>query len=878
MKNNNSKKESSISSSQISSNSQSNKKEKVNTSYSQSLNDSMKLDANIKNLSATYSNIPKKTEHKENISIIWIDQKNSVNNKKYEKIFSIIEYAPNSFKEFNNKFCDKVSDGINTIKEIYFKYCYIIVSGKYFHEFTRVLKEEINNLRCIPIIMIFTSKEYEKVLIEKLPDKYTDPEVYDLINHPFFNLGGVFHKSTFMLEYIKNFEKSIENKKEYQKAENLDTYKGCYIFQRIVDPKNLILPSLYSQLNSENNKISQNDIKTFLGFLKEKHYKQNIDDLVLPLSQLSQVPFELLSKIFIRIYTSDSYFYYEMNIYLMKNKQDLYSTFIKMLYKGLYLNSIQSNYDDCLYRGALISKKEFNNLQENLKNKKAGLPSSILYSRAFLSFSKKIDQIKKKFLREPNKTDGLITVIFQINKNQNLNKIVHPSNADLSINELSFYSKEEEVVFFPFSSFCIENISEPVIEERNPTKKEAEKNNSSAPIKTEVIYIYLEYLGKYEHVVKEELKTTEIKDIISNIKEDKFYNDVVNARNPVDEDVASEATNISSIDLNDLDLVSSLENIMEFNKTIIFNDVNEEIQENEISEHKYSNILVLNENCFCYSKKNEILVNKNDQTLIMTIKDDVEPDRINYLLKNKNGKILACCFNHTIKVIKIDFINNSYFIEQRLKEHNLMITKLIELNDNRICSCSYDGTIKLWRLNEINLYDKEKNLFTKEKTIFYSILEINNHFAVVLKDSNKNIWIYIIQENRLKTSENNIMIKNNNIITNRDNLLKVDDNEGKFLVGGNKKIYLYNIKGENIKEININIDVCTSLKLKNGEYIFGGEKGQIVGLQQLDDKDYMFNNTEKHSREIISLAETYNGNFISRGFDKILVINLNAVA
>ena len=187
---------------------------------------------------------------------------------------------------------------------------------------------------------------------------------------------------------------------------------------------------------------------------------------------------------------------------------------------------------------------------------------------------------------------------------------------------------------------------------------------------------------------------------------------------------------------------------MEVNKTIIFNEVNEEIQENEISEHKYSNILILNENCFCYSKKNEILVNKNDQTLIMTIKDDVEPDRINYLLKNKNGKILACCFNHTIKVIKIDFINNSYFIEQRLKEHNLMITKLIELNDNRICSCSYDGTIKLWRLNEINLYDKEKNLFTKEKTIFYSILEINNHFAVVLKDSNKNIWVYIIKENK----------------------------------------------------------------------------------------------------------------------------------
>ena len=95
-----------------------------------------------------------------------------------------------------------------------------------------------------------------------------------------------------------------------------------------------------------------------------------------------------------------------------------------------------------------------------MENKKEGLPSSILYSRAFLSFSKKKDEINKKFLTHEEKDKSLITVIFQINPNKKDNVINHPSNADLS--EISFFPKEEEVVFFPFSSFCIDNITEAI--------------------------------------------------------------------------------------------------------------------------------------------------------------------------------------------------------------------------------------------------------------------------------------------------------------------------------------------------------------------------------------------------------------------------------
>jgi hypothetical protein len=103
MKNKISKKVSSISNiSQISNNSQINKKQKINSTYSKSPKDLMKLHKNKKNLSATASaNVPKKTKQKYNILIIWIEQKKSVNYKKYEKIFSKIEYGPNSFKEIN---------------------------------------------------------------------------------------------------------------------------------------------------------------------------------------------------------------------------------------------------------------------------------------------------------------------------------------------------------------------------------------------------------------------------------------------------------------------------------------------------------------------------------------------------------------------------------------------------------------------------------------------------------------------------------------------------------------------------------------------------------------------------------------------------------
>ena len=174
-------------------------------------------------------------------------------------------------------------------------------------------------------------------------------------------------------------------------------------------------------------------------------------------------------------------------------------------------------------------------------------------------------------------------------------------------------------------------------------------------------------------------------------------------------------------------------------------------------------------------------------------------------------------------------------------------------------------------MNENLMYEKEKNLFFKEKRLFFSVLEMNKVFVSLLKDTDENNWIYIIYEDKDKNDEP-IMIENNSLNIKKDNLIKFNDEE--FLIGGNKKIFLYNIKGEVIKEIDIIINVCVILKLKNNNLLFGGKKGEIIGLENLDDKKYFIEVNTIHSKEIISLSENENSEIISRGFDRVKLFSL----
>ena len=82
------------------------------------------------------------------------------------------------------------------------------------------------------------------------------------------------------------------------------------------------------------------------------------------------------------------------------------------------------------------------------------------------------------------------------------------SNSDIS--KFSTYSKEEEIIFYPFSSFNIEKI----VKENGKTK------------------IILECLGKYKDTIKEAINKykNEFGSLENQISYSNFYNDVKNSK------------------------------------------------------------------------------------------------------------------------------------------------------------------------------------------------------------------------------------------------------------------------------------------------------------------------------------------------------------
>ena len=782
-------------------------------------------------------------------SLIWIDEYHYINKDD-------IKYC-DYFLKFEKKIFTNCDRGIQAIKNISFEYCYIIVSGKLFQEFIFKIKNEINNLKCIPIIFIFTSKNFKNILVNKIYDRYIKPETYEYIKHSFFNSGGIYNTIVDINSCIEKFEEKIKNNNNNFFNGEIEP-KNCLIFQKVYDSKNLVLPFLYSQIQKENIQISEEDIKTFLKYINEKNYENFFYDLLNPLLYLNYFPHEILSKIFCRFYSFNSAFHREMNFYLLQNKQERYSTFIKMLYKGLYINSLKFNNKDILFRACLISKIELKNIIKHFNYKEEGLPYSLLYSRAFLSFTKDQNQLYKFFKQEEE--EEYVPIVFKINPNNNI-RITQPTNADFEINEISIYQEEKEVLFFPFSSFAITNIR---------SLKKEDVPNLRIDLNPDSKLIELEYLGKYESHIKKEIINIDINKFLKEVEEDKFYNDIQSELLFFD----NNSNIVNNINNNNSSVFSNiLFEIIEKNQTIIFN---EEIENNEKNFLKYSNLLILMDEYYCYSHEKKIIITNN----VKKEDDENEPEKnftilivyndiINYLEEINPNKIMASSFDNTILIINLDFNKKKYYIEQNLIGHKNLINKLIKTKENKIFSCSFDGTIKIWTENINYKYEYEKDLIFEKNSVFYSILEIDD-FIISIGKTNLNKFILIIH----KFNNNNIKIENNNINLKRENLIEINDKN--FAIGGKNIIYLYNIKGENISNVtNLKLNIVNMIKLNDNSYIFTGENGEIIKTYSDDLKNVKIKkNQNLHDKEINSIKELNISNeylLITRCFEKIKI-------
>ena len=404
-------------------------------------------------------------------NIIWI-----ASNENNKVIFNNLKELESS-KFYKTNLFYSIEESINEIKKIRFEETIIIVNGNLYIKFIEIFQKNINDIYIIPKIVIFTNNKEEFINKNK--------EFNNIINNPFYNSGGIKTNIDEINDFIINpicKQKLILNKE--------DDKQLC--FEYVDYKEKLMLPIFYKALMEITPK---DNIEEFTQLLCNKYSNKNneLDQMLNSLKSVSNIPLELLSKYYTRIYTEDnSKFYRDINKDLREKNINNYLSYIKVLYEGVKLKSLPLSNDKILYRGSILLNKEIEKIKINLKNKIKDLPSSIIFSKSFLSFSKD-KNIAKYFLNmNKNKNKEFSKVLFILEKDDYMD---YSLSTHADIEDLSFF-KEKEVLFFPFSSFEIKDINQ--INDNN-----------------EVIYeIKLLYLGKYIKKLKKDknIKNNKIPD------------------------------------------------------------------------------------------------------------------------------------------------------------------------------------------------------------------------------------------------------------------------------------------------------------------------------------------------------------------------------
>ena len=406
---------------------------------------------------------------------IWIDEEKFLNNENIIKkldSFNIRYDIENNFE-----------DGLKKIKQFEFQSIKIIIRDSLYKDFILKFSENLKDYSLIPKILIY-SNDKESFIKKNYDINY-------MFNNSFYNYYGI--QNSF--EEVKSI--ILENKKIIKPNNKtlLNNDENIFTFEYIDSIEKLYLPIYFQTLIKPSSSDNYNEFTKFL--LREYSSNKEIKELINLLIPLDYIPNEILCKYYSKIYTFESDFYKNLNLSLLKNDNEKYLPYIKMMYEGIKLNVFES-YNKTLYRGSKLKKNEIDQIYNIFREeKKQDLPHGIVFSKCFLSFTKEKDNAlefleheKKNQYDIDNKSDYNL-VFFELETDSNFKKELS-THAD--IENFSDYD-EKEVLFFPFSCFEIKSINE--------------NNSNFFDYK-----IILNYLGKYENKIEEIKKNGKINENI----------------------------------------------------------------------------------------------------------------------------------------------------------------------------------------------------------------------------------------------------------------------------------------------------------------------------------------------------------------------------
>ena len=541
----------------------------------------------------------------------WLDK--NINNKENQNYVKELELI----YQIEVKTYENIIKAIKYLETLNFEETKIIISGQLYDEFVLIFKEKVSKINVVPKIIVFTQDK--NTFIKSHSD-------FRNLNNKFYCLGGVVDSFDDVEKFLNNPIKPIPDVQ--------------LTFEQIKTKEQLVLPLFFKSLIDA---LPNEAIEKYTISLYDNYAKNNnkVKELLGPIKYIKDIPIEILSKYYARLYTIESEFYEKINKDLGLNKYDNYLRFIKILYEGVKFKSLPLSKEKILYRGAKISNDEIIKIKENMNKKIEGLPSSIVFSKSFLSFSK--DESRAKyFFKKGNINNDISRVLFVLEKNV---EIDYNLSTHGDISKLSVYPNENEVLFFPFSTFEIKNIKEIYI-----------GNEKGYEIKLLYLDKYLDDIEQDKNVIKNvnKLPDSKFKEQLSKtglIKKEKIekldtqtvYNSYKNYEKEVNSNKNNKIIGEISISVFDIkertQIINSFENVKELNN--------------------YKN----KENDWKYENKKEI-----EDNIQIRINDEIKNFRYYYRFKNQGTYKIEYIFknpltktNHMFfgckNIIKLDFSN-----------------------------------------------------------------------------------------------------------------------------------------------------------------------------------------------------------------------------
>ena len=326
-------------------------------------------------------------------NVILIDS--NLDNQKYTKFIKEL----NSISPLRVIKCKNVNKAITLLSYFEFQEIKVIISDQLYDEFMSKFKQNIIDICVAPKIVIFTD------IKEKFFKRVKNNNII------LYNYFGVFDS----FDEIKNF---VKNEFKPKKSKRFKDVKLS--FEYIDTKKKLFLPLFYKLLIEI---LSDDNMEEYTTFLYNKYSKENEDvkKLLEPIESIKNIPVETLAKYYTRLYTLESDFYKNVNDDLLSNKKEKivpYLPYIKILYEGVKLKSLPLATDNILYRGAKLTNDEIKKIKKFLEKKIKDLPCSIIFSLAFLSFSKD-PNIAESYLSLNNTDKNVSKVMFILEKDEN---------------------------------------------------------------------------------------------------------------------------------------------------------------------------------------------------------------------------------------------------------------------------------------------------------------------------------------------------------------------------------------------------------------------------------------------------------------------------